>query len=102
MEDLPEFWHVVADQGVSAQTQDFVATVVSRAIANPLGFADDSVVHKRIRDRELKLKSKRARLAHRTALENWSQAPVGGQFDYRWSITKSYLADIAKALEEGA
>ena len=102
VDDLPEFWHVLAGHGIKGRTQDFVTTVVRRAVANPYGFANDSVVHGYIRDRELQLKSKGARLAHRTALENWSGAPFGSQFNYRWPITKSYLADIAQALEEGA
>lgn len=102
VDDIPEFWHVLAGNGIKGRTQDFVTAVVRRAIANPHGFADDSVVHGHICDRELQLKSKRARLTHRTVLENWRGAPFGSQFDYRWPITKSYLADIAKALEEGA
>ena len=102
VEDLPEFWHVVGGHGVSVRTQDFVTTVARRAVADPDSFANDPLVHQCIRDRELQLKSKRARLAHRSALENWSQTPGGGQFNYRWPITKSYLADIAQALEEGA
>jgi hypothetical protein len=44
------------------------------------------------------LKGKRARLANRAALENWNQQPVGGQFDYRWPITQSYLADLAASM----
>ncbi len=43
---------------------------------------------RRIRDREIQLKTKRARLAHRSALENWNQAPFGGQLNYRWPITQ--------------
>ena len=46
---------------------------------------------------EILLKGKRARLANRGALENWNRQPVGGQLDYRWQVTKSYLADIAAA-----
>ena len=59
-----------------------------RAVADPAGFAEDPIVHARIRDREIRLKAKRARLAHRSALENWNQAPFGGQLDYRWPITQ--------------
>ena len=102
VEDIPQFWHVVAGHGVSERTQDFFTTVVRRAVANPYDFASDSVVHGHIRERERRLKSNRARLAHRAALENWSRAAFGGQLNYRWPITKSYLADIARALEEGA
>ena len=99
VEDLPEFWYVVAGHGISSRTQDFINPVVRHAVANPPGFAEDPVVHKHIRYRELQLKSKRARLAHRAALENWGQAALGGQLNYRWPITRSYLADIAAALE---
>lgn len=98
VEDLPEFWDVLAVHGIGGATQDFVNSVVRRAVDNPAGFAEDPVIHRRIVNREIQLKSKRARLAHRTALENWGQAAGGGQLSYRWSITKSYLADIGKAL----
>ena len=102
VEELPAFWNIVADYGVSLQTREFITAVVRRAVANPRAFANDSVVHKHIRYRELQLKSKRARLANRAALENWSQLAFGGQLNYRWPITKSYMADIAKALERQA
>ncbi len=102
VEDLPQFWHVMAGHGVNGRTQDFVTAVVKSAIANPVDFANDSVVQGHIYDRELQIKTNRARLAHRSALESWSQTPAGGQFNYRWPITKSYLADIAKALKVGA
>ena len=100
--DLPEFWSFLAEHGVSAGARDFVTAMVTRAVDDPEGFVDDPAVHRRIRDREIRLKSKRARLAHRAALENWNQASFGGQFDYRWGITRSYLADIAAGLTAGA
>ena len=95
--DLPEFWNFLANHGVSGGTQEFITGMVARAVDNPAGFAEDPTVHRRICDREIRLKSKRSRLAHRGALENWNQEPVGGQLNYRWPITKSYLADIAAA-----
>ena len=97
VKDLPEFWRVLAGHGASASTQDFVNAVVRWAVGDPEGFAEDSEIHTLIRNRELRLKSKRARLAHRAALENWNQAPVGGQLNYRWPTTKTYLADLAAA-----
>ena len=102
VKDLPEFWHALTDHGISGRTQDFVSSVVKRAVDNPVDFANDPEVHKHIRYRELQLKTKRARLAHRSALESWSQEPAGGQLNYRWPTTKSYLADLAKALRQGA
>ncbi len=95
VDELPEFWSFLDGEGVGSVTQDFVNVMVSRAVENPAGFARDPVIHRRIRDREVRLKSKRARLAHRGALENWNQGPFGGQLNYRWPITKSYLADLA-------
>ena len=95
VEDLPEFWTVLAGHRVGNATQNFVNEVVNQAVGNPEGFAEDQEVHAIIRHRELRLKSKRARLAHRAALENWNQAPVGGQLNYRWPTTKSYLSDLA-------
>jgi hypothetical protein len=47
--------------------------------------------------RELQLKSKRAPLTQRSALENWNGAAFGGQFAYRWGTVKSYLADFHAA-----
>ncbi len=99
VDDLPEFWRVLAIHRIGGATQDFVNFVARRAVDDPHRFIEDRATHRRIVDREIQLKSKRARLAHRTALENWGQAAGGGQLSYRWSITKSYLADLDKALE---
>ena len=96
--DLPAFWALLHDYGVNLGVREFVNAMVERIADDPEGVAEDSAVHRRIRDRELRLKSKRARLAHRSALENWNGLGVGGQFDYRWGITQSYMSDIAAAL----
>ena len=97
VKNLPEFWHFLASDGISGSTQEFVNAMVTSAVDNPAGFADDPEIHERIGNREVRLKSTRARLAHRAALENWNQAPVGGQLNYRWPTTKIYLADLAAA-----
>ncbi len=100
--ELPRFWALLAEHHISYSVQEFVNTIATRAADDPEGFVEDSEVHKLIRDRELRLKSKRARLAHRAALENWNGDGVGGQFDYRWGITKSFLADIAAGQRAGS
>ena len=92
-----EFWPVLAGYGISGATQHFWTDMVQRAMDDPGRFAENPLVHRRIRERERRLKSKRARLSHRAALENWNQGPVGGQLDYRWGITKSHLQDLAAA-----
>jgi hypothetical protein len=101
-DDLPSFWALLTGDAISDPTRSFIETIIPRAMANPAGLVDDPVVHGLIRDREVRLKDKRARLAHRSALENWNQVPFGGQLNYRWPITKSYLADIAAAIKADA
>ena len=99
VDDLSGFWALLAPYDtVGVRTQEFVQAIVTRGVVNPAGFLEDATLHRTIRDREIRLKTKRARLAHRSALESWNQAPFGGQLNYRWPITKSYLADIAAGM----
>lgn len=103
VDDLAGFWAFLSGfDTVNAATQEFVDVMVTRAVTNPAGFVDDPVVQGRIRDRETRLKANRARLAHRSALEVWNQAPFGAQLTYRWPISRSYLTDIAAALQGSA
>lgn len=99
---LPEFWALLSDYNVGPGVREFVGAMVKRVAADPDGFAEDPELHHRIRARELRLKTTRARLTNRSALENWNGTRVGGEFDFRWGITRSYLNDIAVALESGA
>ncbi len=103
VDDLPGFWAFLARfDAISDRTQTFVETMVTQAIEDPAGFADDPTVRTTIRTREIQLKQQRARLGSRSALESWNQAPFGEQLNYRWPVTKSYLADIAAAMAQGA
>lgn len=97
VDNAPEFWQLLAGYRIASSTLHFWDQMARRAVNDPTGFAENGEVHRLIRDRERRLKSKRARLSHRAALEDWNQALVSGQLDYRWSITKSYLQDIAAA-----
>lgn len=97
VKDLPEFWEFLIGWGVGVGPQTFITALAERAVENPEKFANDPEVHDLICGQELRLKSQRARLTHRAALENWNQQPVGGQLDYRWPTTRSFLADIAAA-----
>lgn len=92
-----EFWQILAGYGISGTTRHFWNESIQRVMDDPNRFAEDPMVHQLIRERERRLKSKRARLSYRSALENWHQGPVGGQLDYRWGITKTYLQDLAAA-----
>ncbi len=101
-ENIPDFWHVLTDQNVGAGTRSFVGAMAQHAVEDPEGFGENPEVHDHIRRRELRLKGTRAKLTHRAALENWNRAASGGRLTYRWSITQSYLGEIAKALGAGA
>ena len=103
VESLADFWALVAEfNTVSDRTQEFLSIMVQQAVADPIGFVEDPRIQAAIRHRELRLKTTRARLSHRSALETWNQAPFGGQLDYRWPITQSYLTDIAAAFRESS
>lgn len=96
-DDLPAFWEILHRFHIRHSTRNFITRTVRSAVDNPQGFENDPTVHEQIRLREIQLKGKRARLAHRAALENWNRSPSGGQFEYRWSVAKRYLAEIATA-----
>jgi hypothetical protein len=103
VDELAGFWAFLPNSdAVPERTKRFVESIVTRAVTDPAGFPTDRILHAQIREREIQLKSKRARLGHRSALESWNQAPFGGQLNYRWPITKGYLADIAMAMQQGA
>ncbi len=97
VDEHQEFLNVLAGYGIAHSTLHFWNQLARYAVNDAVGFAENSTVHRLIRERERRLKSKRARLSYRAALENWTQAPVGGQLDYRWGITKTYLQDLAAA-----
>ena len=98
-DDLPVFWALLYEYRIPQSTRNFITRIVHSAVDNPQGFEYDRDIHEQIRLREIQLKGKRARLAHRAALENWNHAASGGQLEYRWSIAKGYLGEIATALQ---
>lgn len=102
VDDLDGFWALVARvDRVSDPAKDFVNRMVTRAVEHPERFVEDQVVHGAIRDRERALKTKRARLTHRSALEHWNQQRFGAQLSYRWVIARSYLRDLGAAVGPG-
>ena len=97
VDNAPAFWQLLTDYRIARGTLHFWDQMARRAVDDPTGFGENQDVHRLIRERERRLKSKRARLSHRAALEDWTQASTGGQLDYRWSITRQYLRDLAAA-----
>ena len=104
VDDLPAFWQLLRQNRrnpVNDRTQHFVTTIVKMAVNDPDGFDNHEDIHQVIRRREIRLKSNRARLGSRAALESWNGSPVGGRHTYRWSVAKGYLGEIAEALRAG-
>lgn len=96
--DEPEaFRRLLASHNIAHRTLHFWNDLARRAVNDPSGFAKNQEVHQLVRDRERHLKTGRARLSHRAALESGGQPASIGQLDYRWSITKSYLQDLTAA-----
>lgn len=97
VDEIAEFWAFLGDGTVHTRTKEFVEEITRRAIDAPEGIADDVGLADRVARRELQLKSQRARLSHRSALESWNGSGFGGQFAYRWGTVRSYLADLRDA-----
>ena len=105
VKELSAFWEILRRNRRSPirhGTRNFVTTIAELAVNNPEGFENNEDIHKVISRREIRLKSNRARLGSRAALENWHGSPVGGRHTYRWSVAKGYLGEIAEALRDGA
>ena len=105
VDELPAFWEILRRNRrgpIRHGTRDFVSTIVRLAVENPGGFENNEDIHQVIRRREIRLKSNRARLGSRAALENWHGSPVGGLHTYRWSVAKAYLGELATALQADA
>ena len=97
VDESEEFRHLLAGHNIAHRTFHFWNDLAVRAVNDPSGFAENREVHQLVRDRERRLKTGRARLSHRAALESGGLPASVGPLDYRWSITKSYLRDLMAA-----
>lgn len=102
-DELHSFWALVGPgANIPEPTRVFIERIAQRALEDPGAFAEDPAVHALLREREIRLKTKRARLANRSALEAWNGEPFGSQLSFRWPIARSYLADLAAGLARAA
>ena len=97
VDDPSGFRELLAGYRIGASALDFWHQMARLSMSDPTGFAENQDVHRLVQDRERRLKSKRARLTHRSALESLGTTSPAGQLDYRWGITKAYIADLAAA-----
>ncbi|MEZ5281755.1 MAG: DUF6361 family protein [Acidimicrobiales bacterium] len=93
--DRDSFYKAIGgEEAVPRSTRVFVDSMIDAAIADPEGLAGDTAVRSAIRDREIKLKGKRARLGPRSAIETWNGEPFGGMLTFRWPTCVGYLEDL--------
>lgn len=97
VDEPEEFRRILAGYNIAHRTFHFWSDLARRAVNDPSGFAENQEVHQLVRDRERHLKTRRARLSHRAALESGGQPASVDQLDYRWGVTKSYLQDLRAA-----
>ncbi len=96
-QEMPAFWsNVGEDRGIPETTRRFVNTIVGQAVGDPDGFADNAYVRSVIKDREIKLKSSRARLGPRSGIESWNGEVLGGRLTFRWPTCRVLLEDLGK------
>ena len=104
--DLTELWEVAGAAGyrIRFTTRTFVQQwldIVRRE--GPAGVVrEGSPARPLIRDRELRLKGRRARLHNRRQLELWGGSSGTDPLDFRWRNTKRILRDIFDGLARGA
>jgi hypothetical protein len=99
---LNDVWAVVRTQGRSLglPTQAFVERWLHgvRERGPRAVFADGAPERALVRDREVRLKGPRARLASQRHLELWGGGSGTGRLDYRWTGTRVILRDIFAGL----
>jgi hypothetical protein len=102
--DRDHFWELLESIGVSVPvpTRDFVASWLELLFARSRSVAGHDQTRQAVRDRELRVKGKQARLANDRALAMWGGAAGTGQLEFRWSITQTILRDIHAGRERDA
>ncbi|WP_024794790.1 DUF6361 family protein [Tomitella biformata] len=98
--DREEFWKLMRQHNsrIALPTIDFVTRWIEQAAQSPDGPPSDAA-RSLIRDREIQLKSHRARLGdNRAAVDSWLGAS-GGQLTYNWPVAVRILRDIIEGCE---
>lgn len=95
--DRRAFWTLVRDQNprLRSETVHFVDRWIDLVEA---GGHQSNDARRLLRERELRLKGKRARLVHPQARETWTPGAGMGRLGYRWSVARTFLEDVAAGL----
>jgi len=102
MDARSEFWTLVGNvnQRIPIPTVQFIDTWIDLALGSD---GIDALISSRstrdlVRNREVRLKRKMARLISPRALELWSGAAGTGRLSYRWAQVQTILWDILRGL----
>lgn len=96
---LESLWTLLSQSAnISKPAQVFTEKIIKLALNEPFNFIEDRKVHELVIQREKALKGPRARFVNLEGLKEWNGSGFGGQLNYRWPICKSYLTDLADAL----
>jgi hypothetical protein len=100
---LREFWNLkfIRDANIPSRTRDFVNTWLNLLFSSKdtMAAASGKPAQSLIRNREISLKGKRARLDNQRALEQWQGASGASQIDYRWGNASVMVQDIIEGLK---
>lgn len=100
------FWAAVAALRVNVRpgTRAFVQRWIDAVVADPGHAVGDRALQAAIREQELVLKGRYARLTYQAAWSAWDgELVAGAALNYRWPTVKRFLDDLARGLAgEGA
>lgn len=96
-----DFWVLVGQLNprVGAPTVAFVNQWIDLVEAGDHG---GGRAERLVRDREIRLKGRRSRLAYPDAREGWSGGAGLVRLDYRWRVAQRFLDDVLAGLSGGA
>lgn len=102
---LAELWDVLEELGSrhTHRTRAFVEAWASLCrTAGAQATAASEAARTLVKERELAVKRRHARLTYEAAQATWRGASGAGQLNYRWGSAQRQLLDIVRALHEAA
>jgi len=98
--DRSAFWELVLGTRarVPSPARQFISEWLRIALASAGNVADAEPARQLIRERELRLKGKQARLFNQDALDRWNGYAGVRQLEFRWSNAVRILEDIRAGL----
>lgn len=99
--DLDAFWVAVMDQGhvITAMTRGFVNEWLRLVRLSGGSVVGSLAAATLIEGRERDMKGERSRFKNPSALKQWGGASGLEPLTYRWSITRTFLADLKAGLD---